>query len=528
MTFWRHHHAMLGAALLLSACSGSSSDGRTGLGLGGAPGGVKPTHANIDRTCDDATFPSDVWVQCEIANYAKLGEAPLEQLDLAFQSRVLEQAPINLQQWTQRALDDPSWLDPRSGNTGALPLCATWQSPLCMGDPFRHPQAHGPDGDHFYTQEADVIPVLFYDRECARLSGRVWAPKSAGVGAKPPTVLIINGSVQGTETVWWWAAQALVRAGYAAMTFDPRGQGRSDWQTPSAQQGGNLNLKVFWEGGVDAIDFFHSTPTRPYPHNQTCAGTYPTQVTAYNPIWNRIDPARLGVAGHSAGAIASSVIQGYDAPGAAPWPGQMDTGNPVSAVVAWDSLIADQDGSGGTPAYGSLYPPEIAALIVAAATQGNLPRFGIRAPAMSVNSDYTLIQPVPFPAPPDPDLHKAAIVQWQAAGIPMFGLTLAGTYHADQLTATGTPATSWCPDISTGACRGGWAIPSYTYYTVAWFDRWLKQPGEPGYADADARLVDDGGPQGAIKMSWHFRSARDFPDRSAKRQHCEDIRAGCD
>lgn len=65
------------------------------------------------------------------------------------------------------------------------------------------------------------------------------------------------------------------------------------------------------------------------------------------------------------------------------------------------------------------------------------------------------------------------------------------------------------------------------YYTLAWFDRWLKQPGEPGYATADARLLDDGGPQGAVKMSYRFHSARDFPDRSGRRHVCEDIRAGC-
>jgi hypothetical protein len=56
---------------------------------------------------------------------------------------------------------------------------------------------------------------------------------------------------------------------------------------------------------------------------------------------------------------------------------------------------------------------------------------------------------------------------------------------------------------------------------------WLKKPGEAGYTDADARLLNDGGPQGAVKMSFHFRSARDFPDRSGVREHCESIRTGC-
>src|SRR3546814_2785967 len=83
------------------------------------------------------------------------------------------------------------------------------------------------------------------------------------------------------------------------MTYGARGQGLSDWQTPSGGQGGNVNSSVFVTGLVNAIDFLHSTPDQPYPENQTCAGRYPTAVTAYNPFFDRIDRARLGVAGRS-------------------------------------------------------------------------------------------------------------------------------------------------------------------------------------------------------------------------------------
>jgi hypothetical protein len=65
------------------------------------------------------------------------------------------------------------------------------------------------------------------------------------------------------------------------------------------------------------------------------------------------------------------------------------------------------------------------------------------------------------------------------------------------------------------------------YYTLAWFDRWLKNPGEIGYADADARLLDDNGPQGRNKMSFHFHSARSYPDRSGTMHVCSNIRGGC-
>ncbi|HSW11527.1 MAG TPA: hypothetical protein VLI06_01735 [Solimonas sp.] len=513
----------LGLAVVVGLLAGCGSSGAPSAAAGGSAG-VTPTQPqNLDRSCDEAAYPSAAWTTCEAANYGKSLEAPAEQLDAAFQARFFAQSPINLQEWLARSLADPSWLDPRSGNTPLTPLCTTLES-LCVGDPFRYPSAAGPDGMAFYEQEAEVTPVVFYDRDCARLSGRLWLPRNAG-SATLPNVVITNGSVQAPETVYWWAAQALVRAGYAVLTYDPRGQGRSDQQTPSLQQGSNLGPHVFWDGQVDAIDFFRSTPARPYPHNVSCAGTYPTETTTYNPIWNRLDPARLGIAGHSLGAIGVSVVQGYGAPGADPWPGQMDAANPVKAAVAWDSLIRS-DGAGLAPANDYPLPEAFANALVQIGTVGTLPKFAPRAPSLSFNADYGLV-PTPNLVAPNLDNHKLAFAEWQAAGIPAYVLGFQGTTHFDYSPSNTFPATSWCADTSSGACRGGWGGPAIIHYTLAWFDRWLKKAGEPGYADADQRLVDDAGAEGAAKMSFRYRSARDYPDRSGKRQHCEDIRAGC-
>jgi len=269
---------MLLLSMSLVACHGSQApDPGDGNGSGGTPD-PSGSPAVIDRSCDLAPFPSPQWTLCEVSNFAKITEAPLEQVaNPAFQARSLAQTTYNLLEWTQRAIDDPSWLDLRSGNTIATPVAATWEGPF-TGDPFRYPQAQGPDGDQFYANEAEVVPVVFYDRDCARLSGRVWAPQ--GHRGKLPAVIFIPGSVQVTEANYWQFAQAMVRAGYMVMTFDVRGQGRSDFLAPGLKFGSNLNLAVFWEGGVDVIDFLHSTPTRPYPHEQGCAGTYPTQTAA--------------------------------------------------------------------------------------------------------------------------------------------------------------------------------------------------------------------------------------------------------
>jgi hypothetical protein len=204
----------------------------------------------------------------------------------------------------------------------------------------------------------------------------------------------------------------------------------------------------------------------------------------------------------------------------------MDVDNPVGAAVALDSLIAS-DGSSFIPVDSGLLPSQVSTAVVQAGTQGNLPRFGPRAPSMTIDAEYSLDQQVPFLLPPDPELHKGTFGVWQAAGVPIFTLAHQGTSHLDFPAAVGTPATSWCPYPASGACEGGWAHPSIIYYAVAWFDRWLKKPGEAGYTDADARLLNDAGPQGAVKMSYHFRSARDFPNHSGVREHCESIRTGC-
>lgn len=483
-------------------------------------------------------FPSVEWTARELANFARITEAPAELLsNPALSAQLLLQSTANLLSYTQRSLDDPSWTLSGAGNLPLLPLCSTWGLP-CTGDPFLYPGT-----DPFYAN-VDVVPVVFYDRECARLSGRVWAPKN---GSRLPGVVIVNGSVQAPETLYWWAAKILVQAGYEVLTFDPRGQGRSDNLAPSLEPGTNLNPSVFWEGLVDAIDFFHSSSVQPYPHNQTCAGTYPTAVTAFNPLIGRLDRERLGVAGHSMGAAAVSIVQGYGAAGAAPWPGLIDSANPVDAVVAWDALgdptnslnanalgALPDDGSGGVVGGGALAGTPLGDLI--ASTPGidvllggllvtPTPAVVPRVPALGFTSEYGF-GVGPYLAPPDPDkFSKRAVAAWSAAGVPVGEIIFAGSTHLDFSLLPGLPATSWCPQAANGACTGGWGRPLIEHYTLAWFDRWLKHDGEQGYADADARLLADA--DWRERYSFYFRSARAFPDRGGKAHHCDDIRAGC-
>lgn len=555
--------ALLIAACLTAGCSdddnveldtraepnSTGSSGENGSSSGGNTGDT----SELDMRCDEAVYPSAEWTACEAENYARVLEAPAEELaSPAFLARMATQSQANLLDYIARGAADPSWLlasspalvnlldtvdvqdldanaldalfaavqdDPSqvlsvSANSPLTPLCAAWALP-CVGDPFRYPDVAGADGDAFYTQQAQVEPVVFYDRGCARLSGRVWRPAGAGDDASLPGIVIDNGSLQASETLYWWAAQLLVRNGYVVMTFDPRGQGRSNMQTPSGEQGSNANIEVFWTGLVDAIDFFRSTPTTPYPHNQSCAGSYPTEVTGSNPFFASIDAGRLGIAGHSADAAGVSVVQGYDTPASGPWPGQLDDSNPVDVVVARDDLTqpggeTDDTRAGTSP-------------------DANVPDFGARVPALDMVSEYGLT-PTPFTEPPDPEAHKIAYNAWRAAELPVYTITIRGSSHYEWSLLPAFPATSWCPAITNGACddANGWGNIMAQHYTLAWFDRWLKQPGEPGYATADTRLLDDDGPHGRVKMSFRYHSARSFPTRAGADVNCEDIRAGCD
>jgi hypothetical protein len=128
-------------------------------------------------------------------------------------------------------------------------------------------------------------------------------------------------------------------------------------------------------------------------------------------------------------------------------------------------------------------------------------------------------------SPPDPEGHKGAYAQWAAAGVPVYQFTIQGSTHFEWSLIPAFPATSWCPETREGRCEGGWARPMAEHYSVAWLDRWLKRAGEPGYDDADARLLADAAWQ--PRLSFYSRSARQYPARNGHQIACEDLRAGC-
>src|SRR3954447_9098106 len=170
-----------------------------------------------------------------------------------------------------------------------------------------------------------VQPVLWTARNGATISGHVWATRAGP--AKRPGIVITNGSVQADEQMYWFAAQALAKAGYVVLTWDPQGQGQSDTrgEAPDEDEGtpAQSDGRPFFDGTEDAIDFFLSTPARPFAPVSSCeTGTShtPKQVrrvragldAAFNPFWALLDPDRLGLAGHSYGAAGVSYIGQWD------------------------------------------------------------------------------------------------------------------------------------------------------------------------------------------------------------------------
>lgn len=360
-----------------------------------------------------------------------------------------------------------------------------------------------------------VRAVLFTARDGATLSGHVWATVAGP--AKRPAVVITNGSVQADEQMYWYAAQALAKAGYVVLTFDPQGQGQSDtlgagkdtFEGVPAQTDG----RPFYDGTEDAIDFFLSTPSDPYEPVPSCtsgtshADKQRARVLAgldsgYNPFWQLVNPHELGLAGHSYGAAGVSYIAQWDPR--------------VGAVVAWDNLGGAGPQSGAVPGAGGTIGEKGCPADPAA--RASVP---ITKPGLGISADYGL-PPIPNTSRPNPDAKSVASEAYTAAGVDTGEIVIRGGSHLDF---------SYIPLVALGASLRG---PDLTdWYTTAWFDKYLKH--DPA---ADSRLLSTRWQNDAAErqvdpshdgnaFSFYYRSRLDVHLADGTRWACEDLRAGC-
>jgi dienelactone hydrolase len=348
-----------------------------------------------------------------------------------------------------------------------------------------------------------VTPVLFTARSGATLSGHVWATKAGP--AKRPGIVITNGSVQADEQLYWFAAQALAKAGYVVLTFDPQGQGQSDTPGVGADQlegvPAQKDGRPFFDGTEDALSFFLSTRGHPYVPVPSCnsgtshADKQRTRVaagldTAYNPFASLLDPSRIGLAGHSYGASGVSYVAQADPR--------------VKAVVAWDNLGAPD-------------PSTKESGCVDARARKVVP---ITKPGLGMSADYFL-PPYPNTSLPDPKAKSTESLHYSKAGVDTGEIIIRGGSHYDF---------DWIPNAGFGASLRG--ADEIAWYTTAWFDKYVK-----GDRTADARLLTNrwrhDGAEASVDldhdgnlMSFYYDSRLDV-EVSGHRVRCEDLRAGC-
>jgi hypothetical protein len=104
---------------------------------------------------------------------------------------------------------------------------------------------------------------------------------------------------------------------------------------------------------------------------------------------------------------------------------------------------------------------------------------------------------------------------WRDAGVDTYQVNVRGGTHYEWSLIPSFPATSWASGNELA-----------DHYSLAWLDRYLKRPNEPGYHTADRRLLADDAWRD--ELSFYYRSARDFTTRNRQVRDCPDIKSGCE
>lgn len=257
---------------------------------------------------------------------------------------------------------------------------------LWQGDPFRTPHRWADRGTYELTS--------YQDRNGQTWSAALFGPPDDVEGPHPGVLFACHVCpfLPTTEGVsgWYWAAQALAEAGYVVM-----------YATIAVNSVPTT---------VDAADFFTATPEEPTAQGE------------FNPWHDRLDRSRLGITGHSGGALVALEV-GHTDPR-------------FDAVVAWD-------------------PAPI----------GGVEELPLRIPTMVQVADYDLFAaPTENPEKPTPEPgSKYTFVDTISdAGIDAMQVAPRASTHLDWIrfpTWVG-PHTVYNEMVA-------------LYYTLAWFDRYL-------------------------------------------------------
>lgn len=246
----------------LTGCGGVSSNAVDGAARSTAPIKEWPAHR---QGIDPPAAPPEI-------------EAVITNLD-ALASMLPRQAVV--------ALFDPIGLgaavrdiaDPALLSFHVRAVLAQYQTGTRPDSPY-----HG-YGNPAYNHEVEMVPVEFTNRYGTRLFGEIILPFR---GALPPTagpfpvILALEGLGTNTSVYRWWH-QVFADAGYVVFAFDFSGQGASDNET-EGDPGNNI------EEAQDAL----------------------TWLFASSPVQSALDKTRVGVIGHSMGAITALGLQAVE------------------------------------------------------------------------------------------------------------------------------------------------------------------------------------------------------------------------
>ena len=336
-------------------------------------------------------------------------------------------------EWAQRDADNMACARQRIGDFATQPAVLFTPGKTPALDAYRNPASHA--NVRFRYTEASTpsasgkpIAVEIY-RPCA--AGTCTGLPAGLKTFEPPypAVVIVHGGYS-SKRLHRSAAQVLAEAGYMTIALEttaPMGT-----HGPDAQS---------------VMDWVFATPKAPL------AGA-----NAFFPHWEQLDTRMVGIAGHSQGGSTASLI------------GQAD--KRIGAIVAWDNLTALKTG----------WVDKIG-LDPAADLR-------IRTPALGIGADYyfkvvpTTEAPEPAklntqggrgrgaePHPKDPGYQEL-----KAAGVDTMLVVLRAGTHLD-FSLFGGPASRYGEGV-------------INYYTLAWFDRYLKGAHDPALAaDAFKRLT---------------------------------------
>jgi len=324
-------------------------------------------------------------------------------------------AELYAKQWQEQIADGP----------GHVHGGVTTQVPGALGaDPFRTidrwEQLTG----------GSVKEGKFPSSDGAQLRGHVWLPPKSVPEPRRgyPGVVITDGSIQAYENLYYWAAEGLAQYGYVVMTYDVQGQGHSDLLpancSPSDCPGVPYQQDYnFYQGAEDSLSWFLSKA---------------------NPARDVLNGKQVGIAGHSLGASAVS------------WVGQCDSR--VKTIVAWDDLVPIEFGK--------------------CADNVSIPKqyraASLNTPALATTNDYEFnVQSMTAPPDPHGDSNTGGLSGdsgYQQLAKKGVDSELVSFRNGTHLTYTYIDLVMYSNELSERFAF---------YYTLAWFDQYLRGGNNP-------------------------------------------------